>query len=163
MSAVDDRLEQLGLTLPAPPKLPPGVEIPFEWARRRGREVFVSGHGALAADGMPQGPFGRVPSEVSLEEAQQSARLATLAMLASVKAVIGDFSNVAGWLMINGFVNADPGYGQTTLVLNPCSELILDLFGADVGGHARWAIGVAALPLNLPVTIAAELQIRPQG
>lgn len=163
MSAVDDRLEQLGLTLPAPPKLPPGVEIPFEWARRRGRSVYVSGHGALAADGSPQGPFGRVPSEVSLEEAQQSARLATLAMLASVKAAIGDFDNVAGWLMINGFVNADPGYPQTTLVLNPCSELILDLFGPEVGGHARWAMGVVAIPLNLPVTIAAQLEIHPQG
>ena len=70
MSAIDDRLDQLGLTLPAPAKLPPGVEIPFEWARRRGRFVYVSGHGALAADGTPQGPFGRVPSEVSLEDAR---------------------------------------------------------------------------------------------
>ena len=48
-------------------------------------------------------------------------------------------------------------------MLNASSELIIDLFGADVGAHARWAIGAAALPLNVPVVIAAQLEIHPQG
>lgn len=121
--------------------------------------MFVAGHGAQAPDGAPTGPFGKVPSEVSLEQAQESARLATLSLLASLQRSLGDLDRVTAWLMVNGFVNADPGYPQTTLVLNPCSELILSLYGATVGGHARTAIGVASVPLNLPVIIAAELEI----
>ena len=61
--------------------------------------------------------------------------------------------------MVNGFVNADPGYPQTTLVLNPVSQLILDLYGKDAGGHARTAIGVATVPFNLPVVISAEVEV----
>ncbi|MBW3651267.1 MAG: hypothetical protein KY458_11945 [Actinobacteria bacterium] len=57
----------------------------------------------------------------------------------------------------DGFVSADDGYLQTTAVLNPVSDLLLDVFGSDVGAHARTAIGVKALPLNLPVVLTAEL------
>jgi enamine deaminase RidA (YjgF/YER057c/UK114 family) len=100
-----------------------------------------------------------VPSEVSVEDAQASARAAALAMLASLKHAIGDLDRVAAWLTVSGNVNADPGYAQTTLVVNPASELLIDLFGSDVGAHARTAIGVAALPLNLPVILAAEVEL----
>jgi len=156
---VEKRLEELGLELPAEAKLPPGVTIPFQWVRVRGARAFVSGHGALAADGSPQGPYGRVPSEVSLEDAQASARSATLAILASLKRVVGDLDRVTAWLMVFGSVNADPGYAQTTLVANPASELLLDLYGPEAGAHARTAIGMAALPLNLPVILAAEVEL----
>jgi len=80
---VERRLDELGLTLPAAASLPPGVETPFARVRVRGGPSSP-GHGAPAADGSPAGPFGKVPSEVSLDEAQQSARLATLAVLASL-------------------------------------------------------------------------------
>ncbi len=124
-----------------------------------GNRAFVSGHGALAADGSPLGPFGKVPSQVSLEDAQASARAATLAMLASLKRAVGELDKVAAWLMVYGNVNADPGYPQTTLVANPASELLVDLYGADAGAHARTAIGMAALPLDLPVILAAEVEL----
>jgi enamine deaminase RidA (YjgF/YER057c/UK114 family) len=159
MGRVEEHLRQLGLELPAPTKLPPGVEISFEWVRVSGSRAFIAGHGALAAGGSPLGPFGRVPSEVSLEDAQASARSATLAMLASLQRAIGDLDHVAAWLTVSGHVNADPGYAQTTLVVNPASELILDLYGPDAGQHARTAIGVAALPLNLPVILSAEVEL----
>jgi enamine deaminase RidA (YjgF/YER057c/UK114 family) len=159
VSNVDRRLEELGLALPAEVQLPPGVEIPFQWVRTRGDRALVSGHGALAADGSPAGPFGRVPSEVPLEAAQGSARLATLAILASLQRAVGDLDKVTCWLIANGFVNADPGYPQTTLVMNPFSDLILQLYGREAGGHARTAIGVSALPMNLPVIISAEVEI----
>ncbi len=158
---VERRLDELGLILPAPAALPAGVEIPFAWVRLRGNRAYVSGHGALAADGSPAGPFGKVPIEVTLEEAQHSARLATLAVLASLKTAIGDLDRVSAWLMVNGYVNAEPDYSQTTAVLNPCSDLIIDLYGPDTGSHARTAIGVAAVPLNLPVVISAEVEIAP--
>jgi enamine deaminase RidA (YjgF/YER057c/UK114 family) len=112
-------------------QLPPGVTIPFSWVRVRGNRAFISGHGALTPDGAPAGPFGRVPGEVSLEQAQASARLATLAMLASLKAAIGDLDRVVAWLTVDGFVNADPGYAQTTQVLNPCSELLTAVYGPE--------------------------------
>jgi enamine deaminase RidA (YjgF/YER057c/UK114 family) len=141
--------------------LPPGVEIPFAWVRVRGDRAYVSGHGALQPDGAPAGPFGKVPGPVSLDEAQHSALLATLAMLASLQRALGDLDRITAWLVINGYVSADTGYAQTTAVLNPCSALILDLYGAERGSHARTAIGVAALPLNLPVVLSAEIEIAP--
>jgi enamine deaminase RidA (YjgF/YER057c/UK114 family) len=159
MGRVEERLKELGLDLPAEAKVPPGMTIPFQWVRVRGRRAFVSGHGALAADGSPRGPFGKVPSQVSLEDAQASARAATLAMLGSLKRAIGELDKVAAWLMVYGNVNADPGYPQTTLVANPASELLVDLYGADAGAHARTAIGMAALPLDLPVILAAEVEL----
>ena len=158
---VERRLDELGLILPAAASLPPGVEIPFAWVRVRGDRAFVSGHGALAADGSPAGPFGKVPSEVTLQEAQDSARLATLAVLASLKAALGDLDRVSAWLMVNGYVNAEPGYPLTTAVMNPCSELIIDLYGHDAGSHARTATGIATAPLNLPVVISAEVETAP--
>lgn len=159
MGRVDERLEELGLKLPGEAKLPPGITIPFQWVRIRGTRAFVSGHGALAADGSPLGPFGKVPSQVSLEDAQASARAATLAMLASLKRAVEDLDSIVAWLMVYGNINADPGYPQTTLVVNPASELLVDLFGADAGAHARTAIGMAALPLDLPVILAAEVEL----
>ena len=155
----DQRIVDLGLALPAPTVVPPGLSIPFEWVRTVGDRVFVSGHGALDRDGAPIGPFGRVPSEVSLEDAQASARAAALAMFASLKRSLERLDRVRAWLTVSGFVNADDGYGQTTAVVNPVSDLILDVFGRDVGAHARTAIGVRALPLNLPVIVAAELLV----
>ena len=156
---VEQRLADSGLHLPAPMITPPGVDIPFAWVRVRSNRAYVSGHGALLTDGTPAGPFGKVPGSVSLAEAQHSARLALLAVLASVKAAVGDLDRVSAWLRIDGHVNADPGYTQTTGVLNPCSDLVLDLYGAEAGMHARTAIGVAALPLDLPVVISAELEL----
>jgi enamine deaminase RidA (YjgF/YER057c/UK114 family) len=159
MTRVEQRLAERGLVLPPEPKLPPGITIPFQWVRVRGRRAFLSGHGALSPDGTPLGPFGSVPSEVSLQQAQTSARSALLSMLASLKQAIGDLDSVAAWLAVNAFVNADPGYAQTTLVMNPASELLLELYGPDSGSHARIAPGVAALPFNLPVVISAEVEI----
>jgi enamine deaminase RidA (YjgF/YER057c/UK114 family) len=158
---IEQRLSELGLDLPSPMVLPPGVEIPFAWVRVRGDRAYISGHGALQPNGSPAGPFGKVPVTVSLEAAQQSAGLATLAMLASLRRALGDLDRVSAWLVVNGYVNAESGYAQTTAVLNPCSSLILELYG-DAGVHARTAIGVAALPLELPVVISAEVEIAPQ-
>ncbi len=159
MARVEERLTRLGLQLPGVVQVPPDITIPFEWVRVHGDRAFASGHGAISANGTPLGPFGKVPSRVSLEDAQESARAAILAMLASLKQAIGDLDRISAWLMVFGNVNADPGYAQTTLVLNPVSELLIKLFGATVGAHARTAIGMAALPLDYPVIIAAEVQL----
>jgi enamine deaminase RidA (YjgF/YER057c/UK114 family) len=156
---IEEKLESLGLVLPGPPKLPPGITASFEWVRVRGNRAYIAGHGALTADGAPAGPFGKVEQDVSLEEAYQSARHSALAVLASLKRTLGDLDRVTAWLMVNGFVNALPGTVQTTNVINGFSNLILELYGADAGQHARVAVGVAALPVNTCVVIAAEVEI----
>lgn len=101
-------------------------------------------------------------SEVSLEEAQASARSVGLALVGSLQRAVGGLDLVQAWMVVNGFVNAGPGYDQTTAVLNPISDLLLDVF-EDRGRHARTAIGVAALPLNLPVIVSAEVLITPRS
>ncbi len=108
MDRIETRLNELGFQLPPEPKVPPGVRIPFEWVRVRRPRAVISGHGALSADGTPQGPFGSVPSQVSIEEAQASARLAVVSMLASLKRADLSLEGVT-WLTVGGFVNADPG------------------------------------------------------
>jgi len=156
----EQRVSELGLQLPPEPLLPPGVRIPFDWVRVVGDRCVLSGHGALGLDGAPVSPFGRVPGEVSLEAAQGSARLTVLAMLSSLRLTLGSLDRVRDWVTLHGFVNADPGYPQTTAVLNPASDLLLEVFG-EHGRHARTAIGVAALPQNLPVIMSAEVLITP--
>jgi enamine deaminase RidA (YjgF/YER057c/UK114 family) len=158
---IEDVLRSKGLTLPPPPSPPPGFTLPFEFVRIRGDRAFLSGHTPQAADGSLPGPFGKVPSAVPLAAAQEAARLTALSMLGGLHRALGDLDRVSAWLMVNGFVNADPGYGETTLVLNAFSEFILEVFGPVVGAHARTAIGVASLPLNNCVIVAAELEIRP--
>jgi enamine deaminase RidA (YjgF/YER057c/UK114 family) len=157
---VETKLQSLGLTLPAPLKLPPGVKIPFAWVRAYGDRVYVSGHGPLASDGSVLTPVGKVGADVSLEEACTAARAATLAVLSSLKGLIGDLDRVSAWLVVSGMVNVAPGFVQTTNVINACSDLLLELYGPEVGGHARTAIGMAQLPMNVPVVISAEVAIR---
>ena len=158
--SVEQRVAELGLEFPPEPLLPNGVRVPFEWVRIVGERCVISGHGALGADGAPAGPFGRVPSEVPLEGAQQSARAAVLAILGSLRRTLGSLDRISDWVSLSGFVNADPGYPHSTAVLNAASDLLLEVFGEN-GRHARTAIGVAALPLNLPVVISAELVVTP--
>lgn len=157
---VETRLRELGLVLPAAAVMPAGVATTFSWVRVVGSRVLVSGHGAQQADGSPRGPFGRVPGVVSLEQARGSARSAALSVIGGVSRAVGDLDRIEAWLTVSGFVNAEPGYARTTAVINAFSRVVLDVFEEDIGSHARTAIGVSALPLDLPVVVAAELQLR---
>lgn len=125
----------------------------------RGNRVFVSGHSPQNADGTLAGPFGKVPSEVSIEQATDAARATVLAVLGSVRRAIGDLDRISAWLTVSGMVNADSGYAQTTNAINGFSDLVLELFGAQIGAHARTAVGYATLPVNNAVVIGAELEI----
>jgi len=156
---IEAKLQDLGLTLPPAPQAPPSVTIPFAWARVRGARVYLSGHSAQGPDGAFSGPFGTVPTEVSLEAAQAAARGAALSMLGSLQRALGDLDRVTAWLMVYGMVNAQEGYAQTTTAINGFSTLILALYGAEAGAPARVAVGMATLPLNNAVTIAAEVEI----
>ena len=156
---VEAKLEKLGLTLPEPMQLPTGVEFPFAWVRVRRDRAYVSGHGPLNPDGSLCGPFGKVGAEISPEEGYEAARGCALSVLASLKRELGDLDRVGAWLMVHGLVNAAPDFGGTAGVLNGFSDLILTLYGPEAGTHARTAPGVATLPLNHAVFVAAEVEI----
>ncbi len=160
MTTIEDRIAAAGLYPAEPAKVPPGVIIDFAWARTYGDRVFISGHAAQALDGTLDGPFGRVGVEVSSEQATEAGRLAALAAIASLKRVIGSLDRVTAWLRVDGYVLAEPGFKGTTNVINGASRLIVELFGEDIGRHARTAMGVAATPLSCSVAIAAEVAIR---
>src|SRR5918995_33685 len=159
-SKVEEKLKALNLSLPEPIKSSPDMKMPPSWIRVRGNRAFISGHGPHNPDGSIAGPLGKVGSnDVTLEQAYHAARLATLSILGTLKRELGNLDRVTAWLMVSGFVNVAPGFTQTTAVINGCSELILELYGQEVGQHARTAMGVATTPFGLPVIIAAEVEI----
>ncbi len=159
-SSIEARLDALGLTLPAPIKLPPGVALSFPWVRLHGDRAFLSGHGALNEDGSIARPLGKVGVDLTLEQGYHAARLTGLAMLASIKAALGDLDRVAAWLRVFGMVNAGGSFNDFPLVINGFTDLIVELYGAERGRHARSAVGMAGLPFGLPVEIEAEIAIR---
>jgi len=103
-------------------------------------------------------PLGKVGAEVTLEEGYASARLVALAHLASLKRALGDLDRVTAWLRVFAMVNTAPGFNETPRVTNGYSDLILALYGAEVGTHARSSIGMM-VPLNAPVNCEAEVEI----
>ena len=158
---IEAKIEAMGLYLPEPVKAPPGVVLPFQFVRVAGDRAYVSGHGAQQPDGSLAGPFGKVGADVSEEDAIHVARLVTLAMIASLKRELGDLGRIRSWLRVFGMVNSAPDYVRQPIVINGCSDLLIELFGAERGQHARSAVGMASLPFDLAVEIEAEVLITP--
>lgn len=155
---VEARLAELGLIVPPPLQIPPGVRLPFRFVRVLGDRALVSGHGPQNPDGTSAGPFGKVGAEVTLEQGYQAARLTALSILGSLSRELGDLDRIAAWVRVFGMVNSAPGFASQPAVINGFSDLILELFG-EAGAHARSAVGMAELPFNLPVEIEAEVLI----
>jgi enamine deaminase RidA (YjgF/YER057c/UK114 family) len=158
MARIEARIEQLGFVLPAPLKPPPGIALPFAWVRVRGNRAYISGHIAQNPDGSIAHPLGKVGADVSADEGYHSARLVALAHLASLKRALADLDRVTAWLRVFAMVNVAPGFTETPRVTNGYSDLILELYGPEVGTHARSSIGMM-LPLNAPVNCEAEVEI----
>ncbi|WP_343717495.1 RidA family protein [Inquilinus sp.] len=161
MAEIEARLSALGLQLPAPIQLPPGVKLSFPWVRVHGDRAYVSGHGALAPDGALAPLLGKVGHELTEEQGYQAARLTGLAILASLKEALGDLDRITAWLRAFGMVNAAPSFNRYPLVINGFTDLILEVFGPERGAHSRSAVGMAGLPFGLAVEIEAEVAIRP--
>ncbi|HEX7272482.1 MAG TPA: RidA family protein [Casimicrobiaceae bacterium] len=159
MAQIEKKLHALGLALPAPLVLPPGVTLPFAWVRVHGNRAYVSGHGPQNADGSLASPLGKVSVDVSLDQAHYAARLTALAILGSLKRELGDLDRVSAWLRVFGMVNSAPGFKQQPAVINGFTELIVELYGPQRGLHARSAVGMAELPFGIPVEIEAEVAI----
>ena len=156
---IERKLQAMGLVLPEVYHAPEGLKLPFAQVRRYGKRALVSGHGPLQPDGTLRAPLGKVGTDVSLDEGYQAARATALAVLASLQRELGDLDLVQAWLRVFGMVNAAPGFTQTPAVINGFSDLILELYGPEIGGHARSAIGVAELPFGMPVEVEAEISL----
>ena len=143
----ESQLDAMGIALPQAPK-PMASYVP---TRRTGNHVFVSGqipvaNGDLLAKGI-------VPTKTSLEAATACARQCTLNALACLKAEISDLGRVTKVIKVGVFVASEPGFGDQPKVANGCSDLLVEIFGQKIGQHARAAVGVSALPLDVPVEI----------
>lgn len=155
------KIEQLGLTLPPPTKIPDGLHLPFTFVNIRGERALISGHPKNAADGSIAGPYGVVGTDLTTEQAYGEAREVGLSVLANLKSQIGELSRIAGWVRVFGMVTSAPGYSEQHLVVNGFSDLIVDVFGPEVGRHARSALGVAGLPLGFAMEIEGEVLLHP--
>jgi enamine deaminase RidA (YjgF/YER057c/UK114 family) len=152
VSRIEDRLGELGLTLPevTPPL---AAYVP---ALRVGDLVWTSGQlpmvdGSLAAT-------GKVGAEVDPEDAAGLARICALNALAAVKAEVGDLDEVTRVIKVVGYVASAPTFTGQPAVINGASQLLGEVFG-DAGRHARSAVGVAVLPLDAPVEVELVVQI----
>ena len=159
MPQIEERLMAMGLSLPAPMQLPAGIIFPFRFVRILGRRALISGHGPQNPDGSIAQPLGKVGRELSLEQGYAAARLTALSILASLKRTLGDLDRVAAWTRVFGMVNSAPGFNRQPGVINGFSDLILELYGLEVGAHSRSAVGLAELPFDIPVEIEAEVEL----
>jgi len=153
MGTVDDRLAQLGLSVPdlAPPL---AAYVP---AVRSGDLVWTSGQLPMV-DGLLVAT-GTVGAEVSADAAAELARICALNALAAVKAEIGDLDKVVRVVKVVGFVASAGGFSEQPAVVNGASNLLGEVFG-DAGKHARSAVGVSSLPLGAPVEVEVVVQVR---
>ena len=161
MPTIEKRLQELGIVLPQPLQLPPGVTLPFPWVRIVGTRALFSGHGPTNPDGSLAQPLGKVGQEVSQEQANTAARLTGLAILGSLQRELGSLDRIAAWTRIFGMVNSAPGFRNQPAVINGFTDLIIEIFGPKVGAHARSAVGLAELPFNIPVEIEGEVELHP--
>lgn len=148
-----------GLNIVLPPPMRTGG-LPFRLVRVHGHRALVAGHVPLDSEGQMAKPLGKVGAEVTPEQGHAAARLCALAMLSSLEAELGSLDRIECWLRVFGMVNAAPEFNALPAVINGCSELLIEVFGESVGGHARSAIGVAELPFGAPVEIEAEVALR---
>lgn len=159
MAKIEERLAALGLVLPPPLEPPAGVVLPFQFVCIRGNRAFISGHGPQNADGSLAGPLGKVGRDLTVEQGYVAARLTAVSILASLKRALGDLDRVAAWGRVFGMVNSTPWFNKQPSVINGFSDLILELYGPEIGAHARSAVGMAELPFDIPVEIEGEVEV----
>ena len=156
--SVVEKLESLGMALPAPLQLPPHIVAKFHFVRVIGNRALVSGHGPINADGtLATHLFGKVGQDLDLEQANEAAHLTGLAILSSLKDEVGSLQRITAWGRIMGIVNCAPDFVQQTPVIDAMSDLINQVFPAEVASHSRAAVGMVSLPMGMSVEIEAEV------
>ena len=153
MNNAEQNFAALGLTLPPAPK-PLGVYKPF---LIDGKYLYVSGHGTVQNDGSLI--IGRIGKDISPEEGKLAARQVGLAILATIKANVGNLDKVKRVIKVLGMVNCTPDFEKHPFIINGCSELFASIWGQDNGIGVRSAVGMGSLPDNIPVEIEALFEL----
>ena len=160
MGRVEQRLKELGITLPRPPKAVanyiPGVRV--------GEILYVSGTIGTVPDADDEDVLpirGKLGRDLSIEQGYQSARLTAINHLAMIKAVIGDLDKVVRIVKMIGYVNAAPGFKDAPAVLNGASDLFVEVFGPERGRHARAALYQNELTFDAPIENELTVQVEP--
>jgi enamine deaminase RidA (YjgF/YER057c/UK114 family) len=148
------RLKELGITLPQPA----APLANYVGAVRVGNLLFVSGHGPDRTDGKPMAR-GKVGRELTVEQAYQVARTVGLSLLATTRTQLGSLDKVKRVVKVLGMVNSADDFGDQPKVINGFSDLMVQVFGEAMGKHARSAVGMAALPMGIPVEIEMILEV----
>jgi enamine deaminase RidA (YjgF/YER057c/UK114 family) len=148
----EDKLKEMGIELPEAPA-PLGSYVPCV---QTGQLLFLSGMLPLRNGKLIR--TGRVGDNVTVEEAREDAKSATINALAVIKARLGTLARVKQCIKITGYIASAPDFTEQPKVLNAASDLLFDVFGGP-GRHARAAVGVSVLPLNAPVEIAFIFEI----
>jgi enamine deaminase RidA (YjgF/YER057c/UK114 family) len=148
------RLQTLGITLP-PLAAPAAAYVPFV---RSGNLLFLSGHIARKKDGKPW--VGQLGLTMSTEDGQAAARAVAIELLGTLQAATGDLGRIERIVKVMSLVNSTPTFTEQHLVTNGCSQLLVEVLGADIGSHARSAFGVAQIPLGACVEIELIAQLR---
>ena len=152
--AVEQKLQSLGIVLPQP-AAPIASYTGYAIAENM---VFISGQLPMR-DGAPQ-YVGKVGKDISIEDAGLAARLCAINILAQLKlAIAGDWNRVLRCVKLTGFVNGVDGFADQPKIINGASNLIGEVMG-DAGKHARAAVGVSGLPLNVSVEVEAIFQLK---
>jgi enamine deaminase RidA (YjgF/YER057c/UK114 family) len=143
----EDRIAELDIILPQ-------TSAPvanYLMAVRTGNLLFLAGHGPYDVDGSLR--TGKVGSDLTLDEARDAARLVGLNLLHTIRHELGSLDRVTRVVKVLGMVNCAPGFNQTPLVVDGCSDVLVEIFGKAIGSHARSAVGMAELPFDIPVEV----------
>ena len=151
-SRIDQRLKELGITLPIAP-IPSANYVPY---RQLGSQVYIAGQISVTDY---ESVTGKVGDDLSVEEGYAAARLCGLNILAQLKACVGEDIDRAKAVKLGGFVNALPDFTQPPAVINGVSDLLINVMGDDAGKHARFAVAVASLPGGAAVEVDAIFEI----
>lgn len=159
MGMIEERLDHLGLKLPVEYIPDSGVILPFPKVHVLGRRAIISGHGPQAADGNHVLLPGRLGDGISIEQGAELAQSTALSILASLQRELGSLDRITAWVHILGMVKSTPNFEHQPAVINGFSNLILDVFGPEIGAHARSAVGLTSLPFGIAVEIEGEVLI----
>ena len=151
--SVQDRLRALGITLPAV-ATPAAAYVPYV---RSGQLVFLSGHIAKK-DGKPW--VGQLGLTMGTDEGRAAARAVAIDLLGTLQAAAGSLDAVARIVKVMSLVNSTPSFTEQHLVTNGCSELLGEVFGPEIGAHARSAFGVAQIPMGACVEIELVAEVK---
>ena len=147
MSKVEAKLKEIGVELRELPK----PKFTLVHAKKFGNLMFVSGHGCEV--------FGKCGADLTTEDGYKAARETAITLLSAIKGELGDLDKVKSIVKLLGFVNSDPNFKEQPAVINGASDLFVEVFGEDIGMHARTAVGLAALPRGIAVEIEMIIEV----